>query len=522
MLNSTIDFEDKQQPPENLTLLKILNYVPIFILLIGIIGNAFSFLIFLKLGKFKFTFKKFKSYFVNTFRQCMRKKKKDKLKKDDKVSNGVFTVYIYLATLAVFDLSVLFFGLANDWLTDLRIYNFKLYSSSFCKSISFLAFFSSHFSSWLLVFVSFIRLLAIYSPFNATKLTKTKSVRRVCFILMLILTAFNLHLYWNMEIKEIDRVEYLSESLKESMMIQGIDQDIILNKTLSLNETNSNQAVDESIWKYECKIKKNFFTQNVWPIADKLVYCFLPFSLLLVINSIIVLNIKKSQNYKYILYVSKLISPNGHGIDSYSGCDIELENLTDKIKNIKINELNGGNIDNKTMNFLKKLSYLTEDDKNLKSSKKSKPFDAQKINRLRTIEIKEKIIKYKKYHLIGRKFTFMLLGISFAFLILTLPIVVIYAFLGKIEKYIESLSDLNKSIAMYEILNVAQKISYLLMYLNHSINFFIYFTTSARFRRIFFTDYFCDIKCRFQMRIRNFVSRKKLNRSRNRKEFLYA
>ena len=105
---------------------------------------------------------------------------------------------------------------------------------------------------------------------------------------------------------------------------------------------------------------------------------------------------------------------------------------------------------------------------------------------------------------------------------LTLPIVIIYAVLGKIEKYIESLSDLNKSIEMYETLNVAQKISYLLMYLNHSVNFFIYFSTSARYRRIFFTDYFCDIKCKFQLNLRNFFSRKRLNRQRNQKDFLYA
>ena len=421
MFNSSIELEEKQQPPENLTLLKILNYVPILIFILGIIGNTFSFLIFLKLGKIKFSVKKLKRFFNDFLLICQRKNKKETFRKDIRVSNGVFTVYIYLSILAVFDLSVLFFGLFNDFLTDTGIYNFKLYSSSFCKSISFFAFFSSHFSSWLLVIVSSIRLLAIYSPYYATKLTKTNSVRRVCFILMLLLASFNSHLYWNMEIKEIDRSEYLSESLKESMMIQGIDKESILNQTSFANETYSDSPADESIWKYECKIKKSTFTQNIWPIADKLIYCFLPFTLLIIINSFIVLNIKKSQNYKYILYVSKLISPNGQGFDSYSGCDIELENLTEKIKNVKINELNCGNVDAKTINFLKKLPYLKENEKGLKSSSKIiKSLDSQKINRLRTIEIKEKIIKYKKYHLIGRKFTYMLLGVSFAFLVFAL------------------------------------------------------------------------------------------------------
>ena len=134
MSNSSIEIEEKQTSIENLTLLRILNYVPIFIFLLGIIGNTFSFLIFLKLGKIKFTLKKLK---INFLTKCHRKKKQETFRKDNRVSNGVFTVYIYLAILAVFDLSVLFFGLFNDFLTDTGIYNFKLYSSSFCKSISF-------------------------------------------------------------------------------------------------------------------------------------------------------------------------------------------------------------------------------------------------------------------------------------------------------------------------------------------------------------------------------------------------
>ena len=516
MLNSSLDIEDKQTP-ESLTLLKILNYVPIFILLLGIVGNMFSFLIFLKLGKIKFSFKKLKRYFTQCLISWKRKKKSDKLRKNNEhhASNGVFTVYIYLSILALFDVSVLFFGLFNDWLTDLKIYNFKLHSSSSCKSISFLAFFSSHISSWLLVVVSSIRLLAIYSPYYATKLTKTKSVRRVCFALSLIIGLVNLHLYWNMEIKKIDKSEYLSDNIKDNLMLQTIDQQP---SNASQSFTTKNEE-DNSIWRYECKIRKNTFTQNVWPIADKLLYCFLPFSLLIVINSFIVLNIKKSQNYKYILYVSKLISPNGHGVDSYSGCDIELENLTEKIRNIKLKDLNvlQAEIDNRALNFLNK-KQANEPLPPVLSSM----HDQHRVSRLRTIEIKEKIVKYKKYHLIGRKFTVMLLGVSFAFLILTLPIVIIYVMLDKIESYIESHADINKSIAMYELLNVAQKISYLLMYLNHSVNFFIYFSTSARFRRIFFLDYFCDIKFRVNKKCAKLFFSRRNVRHINRRDVLYA
>ena len=40
----------------------------------------------------------------------------------------------------------------------------------------------------------------------------------------------------------------------------------------------------------------------------------------------------------------------------------------------------------------------------------------------KTLDIKERIVQFKKYHLVGKKFTVMLLGISFCFLFLTLPV----------------------------------------------------------------------------------------------------
>lgn len=49
-------------------------------------------------------------------------------------------------------------------------------------------------------------------------------------------------------------------------------------------------------------------------------------------------------------------------------------------------------------------------------------------------------------------------------------------------RHIDSLDTVNDINHYLELMVLAQEISLLLMYLNHSINFFIYYTTSPRFR----------------------------------------
>ena len=102
--------------------------------------------------------------------------------------------------------------------------------------------------------------------------------------------------------------------------------------------------------------------------------------------------------------------------------------------------------------------------------------------------------RYKKYFLVDKKFTILLLSLSILFVILTSPIVILYVGMSSIQNYIESLADLNRSLRLYDMLTKIQQTSYLLMYLNHSVNFFIYIIMCQRFRRVF-CHYFQIIFC---------------------------
>ncbi len=171
-----------------------------------------------------------------------------------------------------------------------------------------------------------------------------------------------------------------------------------------------------------CEIKKTRFASNILPIMDKFVYCLIPFILLTLINMLI-------------------------------------------IKKINVTSTNK-----------QKYKYI---------AKFSSSIDQENVF-IHTNYDPSQSSKLGEYHLIGRKFTLLLLAKSFGFLSLTLPIVIMFVFLKQIETYIEATVDLEAMTRGYEILYYVQKTSYLLMYLNHSANFFIYLKFSPRFRRIVF------------------------------------
>jgi len=149
-------------------------WLPPIILLIGTVGNVLSFLVFLRLAK----------------------PNKRRVASDRK---GL-TVYLYLSLLAVLDLGVLYFGILNQWLAYLSLRPPKDSSIICCKLITFLSYFFSHSSSFVLVMTLGTRFLAIYSPGLASGLTAQKNVKRLSCSVMLIFALVNAHYLYHMEL----------------------------------------------------------------------------------------------------------------------------------------------------------------------------------------------------------------------------------------------------------------------------------------------------------------------------------
>ncbi|RNA00614.1 FMRFamide receptor-like [Brachionus plicatilis] len=401
------------------------------IIFLGSITNIISLVIFIQLTQFKFRFNLIK--FIKTLKLCnfaylsanlcdnsngqLNDFSLAKVSKSQMQRNGLIAIYFYLAILSIFDIGVLYFGLLNDWIVDLNSLNLKNSNQIACKLFTFLAFLCSHLSSSLIVVACLLRLVAIYSPIEAAKLTNRKSFRKTCLLLLLFFSMVNLHLFWTMSLVP---VEHFLINLHRSL-IQPILKDMKIAAS------------------YECQFVSGEAFKQLWPIIDKLFYCLIPFCVIVFVNFTIIMNISKTQKYKYFVYVSKMKSDDSS--------KVEMASLTQR-------------------SHSRDLSYNT--------CSKSRSIACSNFAHLSN--------QAENTKLFGKKITFTLLWVSFMFLILTLPVMLLYIFLNRITIMIEKSAD---PVRNYEWLSIAQKFTGILMYLNHSLNFFVYYFTGARFRQKF-------------------------------------
>ncbi|CAF1009005.1 unnamed protein product [Brachionus calyciflorus] len=410
-------------------------YLPPVIILIGTVTNLFSLIIFLKLTQFKFSLKLTRSFkFLNIFYLNFNLSTSNKLNTSNsnklnfnnkKQRSGLVAIYFYLSLLSLTDLGVIYFGLLNDWISELTVLTFKNSSKICCKLFTFLAFIFSHLSSSLIVITCLLRLIDIYSPIKAARLTNKNSFKKTVFSLIVFYSILNMHLFWNMNLVEL-------ESGIPENFLNELNSDLFIPV---LNEIEHNKA-------YDCQFVAGEYLKIAWPIIDKLIYCLIPFFIITIVNILIIINISKTQKYKNGFYLHKLKTE-----------DSEQDELP-SFKNSNIS-----------------LTYHYVLDRNNKHSHTSL---GSNLNRF--------FYRKESNKLLSKKITFMLLWVSFMFLILTLPVVILYVLLDKIKIIIDNSSDPERH---FQWLSIAQKITSLLMYLNHSINFFIYFASSARFRQKF-------------------------------------
>ncbi len=247
-------------------------YIPAIIISIGTLGNVCCFIIFAKLSK------RGNKHSINTIGR----------------REGL-TVYLYLTTIAAFDLGILYTGLFNEWIYNITDYNLKDTNIFICKGLTFVSFFFSHCSSFLVVLITGLRCIAIYSPLKASKLTTKKYVIITCTTLIFITGLLNIHYLWNMKlIRDSDVDNKISFSnVIELLQEEGIktsesDFQFLLNKT----ETP------------RCLIEQNDF-KTMWMLTDQIFYCILPFILIIIFNAQIIKNISKYEYVNTIIYNSK-------------------------------------------------------------------------------------------------------------------------------------------------------------------------------------------------------------------------
>lgn len=280
------------------------------------------------------------------------------------------STYIYLSMLAVMDLLVLYTGLLRIWIGELLI-DIGIINNILCKLVVFLGYVSSDTSVWLIVAVTVERTIVVMVPFKAHSVCNTRNARICIFGLVIVFVAVNSHFLWTVELQHFRFNETVISLCKSTHF--------------------STELVE-----------------NIWPWVDAGIYSFVPFLIIIVLNSIIIRSVFVAKRERNLLR-------------------------------------------NKASAFAKRCRIRQQGE-------------------------------------MSKKITVMLLTVSFTFLVTTLPmnLVLIYTSFAK-----EMANDDDATFAKRKLIKTVAEV---LMYTNHSINFFLYCATGKKFRSQFRALICCNRK----------------------------
>ncbi|KAL8582417.1 hypothetical protein ACOMHN_057644 [Nucella lapillus] len=152
--------------PEYRLLKALMLYVPPVLIVLGTLGNVFSFII--------------------LRRRAMVK-----------VSS-----YHYLASLAVADSLVLYIGLLRLWLAEVTGTAFHDGSQWLCKVTVSLSYTASDLSVWLIIAVTVERYIVVCFPLKASRMITTARAKKVILALVALMLVLNLHFFWTVRVVE--------------------------------------------------------------------------------------------------------------------------------------------------------------------------------------------------------------------------------------------------------------------------------------------------------------------------------
>ena len=235
---------------------KILSYYTLFLIIIGTVCNLISFIVMNRKQMQKYA--------------CMK----------------------YLSTLAISDMMILYQWNLNTFFK----YNFSKppfyqdfeeMSLVSCRLIAFFAFFFLQLSSWLLSLVSFDRLMLVYSSKWKHVMHKPNRIRLLIGCTVLIILLLNSHLlFLNGYVVKNDFNYAALESIETDSHWSG--------HLLFSNVSSYVSFPKEEVVCYKSKNDKNYIFPK-WEKGHLLLYTVLPFTVMLVSNSLIIYNVLYAQ-----------------------------------------------------------------------------------------------------------------------------------------------------------------------------------------------------------------------------------
>ncbi|XP_052770817.1 FMRFamide receptor-like [Mya arenaria] len=171
------------------------------------------------------------------------------------------TTALFLTVLAFSDLLVLYTGLLRQWLIYLFKTDVRHVSVAGCKINMWLVYSSLDFSAWILIAVTIERVISVWFPHNAKTICTKKSAMAVIIAICVLLLALNAHILYGMGFQTV---------LKET----GLPE---LGKCLEVYDD------------------YHSFFNKVWPWIELCVFCLIPFFVIVIGNSLILLKLIKNR-----------------------------------------------------------------------------------------------------------------------------------------------------------------------------------------------------------------------------------
>lgn len=165
------------------------------------------------------------------------------------------STYFYMAVLAIADEMVLIFGCLNFWLYLYSGMNVVLLHDITCRLVSLGLYATLHFSVWVVVIMTIERFIAVALPLQASHLCTVKRAKTAVILLSVVILLINSHFIIT------HKLEKMSNGELTCLPVAGLAQE---------------------------------FVSVVWTWIDGSIYSFIPLTLLVIFNILIVYNLVKA------------------------------------------------------------------------------------------------------------------------------------------------------------------------------------------------------------------------------------
>lgn len=178
------------------------------------------------------------------------------------------STYHYLYVLAIMDIILLMTNLLQLWIRQLTGIFIQDEADWLCKLFIFLGFFSSDASVWLIIAVTIERWIAVQMPLKTSIICTPRRTKLSIICLLFSIASINCHFLWSMELQEV--------------------------------KNNNTKHI------YECKASPDYhvLTYNVWPWVDAIIYSFLPFVIISVVNIMIIKTVCTARRKRETLLIT--------------------------------------------------------------------------------------------------------------------------------------------------------------------------------------------------------------------------